>query len=84
MKTHEMVLNERPGRTHHCYVKGQGVIGKLNNCLVHAIKEPTRHVFQLPNFMLEAETPIQVWKRGGDVAQIIFGSFSAADRLILS
>ena len=79
-----MVMNERGGRTHHSYVRGKGVIVKLNDAFLNAKKEPNRTVFQLPNFMVEADTPIQVWKRSGDVAQISFGSPSAADRQVLS
>ena len=51
--------------------------------MVNAMKEPDRTVFQLPNFMTEAETSIQVWKRSGEVAQIIFGSRSAAEKVLL-
>ena len=47
------------------------------------MKEPNRKVFQIPKFMLEADTPIHVWKRDGEVAQISFGSYDDADRLIL-
>ena len=79
-----MVLNERGGRTHHSYVRGGNVIVKFNDSLMQAKKEPYRKVFQVPNFMVEADTPIQVWKRSGDVAQINFGNPSAADRETLN
>ena len=63
----ELCLNERPGRKHHSYVRGTESISKIYNCLVNAMKEPDRVTFQIPNFMVETETPIEVWKQSGDV-----------------
>ena len=53
--TQEFVLNERPGRTHHSYIKGENVIDKINHYLLNAVKEPNLKVFQLPTFVQEAD-----------------------------
>ena len=41
----EITLDERLGRMHHSYVRGDGVIKKMNDCLVYAMEEPNRNVF---------------------------------------
>ena len=80
----EIFLKERPGRLHHSYIKMQGAIVKINERLLDSKKEPNRNVFQLQNFMAEADVSLHVWKRSGGVAEITFGSPSAEDRIILS
>ena len=42
-RAHELVLNERPGRTHQSYVRGVGAIKKIYNSLLFSKKEPDRN-----------------------------------------
>ena len=68
---------------HHSYVRGEGAIKKIHQYLVLAKKEPNRSRFQFPSFLVEADVPIEVWKRSRDIDQIIFGRLLDAERFIL-
>ena len=57
-QANRLILNERPGRLHHSYVKGALVINKINEGVINAKKEPYRNRFQFPNFFAESDTQV--------------------------